>query len=61
MESKKYNIVVPKHKAKEVKELLCDVTGRWPFSTEYWDEIYIQAEMTEAQKARADHGLAMIL
>jgi hypothetical protein len=55
------NIIVPKHKAKEVKELLCEITGTWPFSTEYGDDIYVQTEMTDEEVARADHRLEMIL
>ena len=61
METKKYNIVVPKHKAHEVKSMFMEITGRWPFSTEYWDEIYVQTEMTEEQKDRANRCLEMIL
>ena len=61
METKKYSIVVPKHKAHEVKSMFMEITGRWPFSTEYWDEIYVQTEMTEEQKDRANHCLEMIL
>lgn len=61
MERKKMHIVVPKHKAKEVKELMCEVTGTWPFSTEYGDDIYVQTEMTDEEVAKADHCLEMIL
>lgn len=61
MEKRIRNIVVPKHKAKEVKELLCEITGIWPFSSEYGDDIYVQTEMTDEEVAQADHRLEMIL
>ena len=60
-ERKTYNVVVPKHKAHEVKSMMMEITGKWPFSTEYYDEIYIQNELTEHEKEIIDHRLEMIL
>lgn len=61
MEKKTRHIVVPKHKANAVKEMLCEITGVWPFSSEYGDDIYVQTEMTDEEVAQADHRLEMIL
>ena len=61
MGTKKYNIVVPRHKAHEVKSMFMELTGKYPFSTEYWDDIYIQTELTDEQKEQADIRLEMIL
>ena len=61
MEKKTFNIVVPKHKAHEVKSMFMDITGKWPFSTEYWDDIYVQVELTEEERKVADRNLEMIL
>lgn len=58
---KTYNIIVPKHKAHEVKSMFMDITGTWPFSSEYGDDIYVQTEMTDDEVAKADHILEMIL
>ena len=61
MERKTRHVVVPRHKAHEVKSMMMDITGQWPFSTEYGDDIYVQTEMTDEEAARADHRLEMIL
>lgn len=62
METKKYNIVVPKHKANAVEELLCDITGTWPLSNVTDNEtVFIWTEMADEEVAQADHRLEMIL
>ena len=60
-EKKKFHIVVPRHKAHEVKSMMMEVTGKWPFSTEYYEDIYIQNELTEHEREVIDHRLEMIL
>lgn len=58
METRTMNVVLPKEMAACFKGYVYFLTGSKPFSTEYWDEIYIQADLTQKQVELCDAFLA---